>query len=388
MLRKHSSCGVACFFAGALLFLGSPGRLQAAYIHPAYTAPTTLGISGYVFLDLNQDGLYQQNSDWGINGAQVRLINDSTGDTVATTTTKTNGGYSFTGLSPGTYSLVEFTPPSFAATQPTTSLGTSYSAYGAAFLNTSGGTIATGTGSGQVNPSWYGTISSGTYSATVSGSTQNVAYTQVATVTSPAATWFGLPGTSGSPTYAVTGYNFGDYKSNAITPGDYFNPYHSISVTPYAIPTTNPTTGTAVILPAWAADVQTASVGGKPNGWVGELDVWGTAITVLRGDGNGTTVTSAEISTGATTPDFLGTSARIRCRFYRQQHGLDHHGLAQSGDQRKPGIDELGPVSAGRLSRQRRVVGRFDQRRPRPANELRRVADKHGGGDRRRGPRG
>ncbi len=69
-------------------------------------------ISGTVFHDQNDDGKFQPNSEQGIPGAVIRLLNAS-GELVAETTTDSQGNYRFSDIKPGRYSLVEITPPGY-----------------------------------------------------------------------------------------------------------------------------------------------------------------------------------------------------------------------------------------------------------------------------------
>ncbi|MFO1191489.1 MAG: SdrD B-like domain-containing protein [Rhodoferax sp.] len=66
-------------------------------------------ISGRVFLDQNNNGV-QNGADSPLAGVPVELL-DGGGTVVATTTTGTDGTYSFPGLLPGTYSVREPTQP-------------------------------------------------------------------------------------------------------------------------------------------------------------------------------------------------------------------------------------------------------------------------------------
>ncbi len=70
---------------------------SASTVNAGEYAPST--ISGTVFNDLNADGT-QENGDTGLSGQTVNLLNSS-GTTIATATTGTNGAYSFTGIAPG-----------------------------------------------------------------------------------------------------------------------------------------------------------------------------------------------------------------------------------------------------------------------------------------------
>lgn len=80
---------------GSLETSGSAGNDFAEVV------PST--ISGFVFLDQNNNGL-QNGVDNGIAGVTIELLDN--GDSVITsTTTDSNGNYSFAGLEPGTYSV-------------------------------------------------------------------------------------------------------------------------------------------------------------------------------------------------------------------------------------------------------------------------------------------
>jgi protocatechuate 3,4-dioxygenase beta subunit len=62
-----------------------------------------------VFIDGNGNGI-QDTGDAGLGGVTVELIDPANGSVIATTTTDTNGTYSFNNLNPGDYQ-VKFTPP-------------------------------------------------------------------------------------------------------------------------------------------------------------------------------------------------------------------------------------------------------------------------------------
>lgn len=73
---------------------------------PALAAGKTIitgGISGVAWLDENNDGIHQP-SETIRPGVKVRLA-DKSGTTLQTTETTSNGGYSFTGLTPGEYTV-------------------------------------------------------------------------------------------------------------------------------------------------------------------------------------------------------------------------------------------------------------------------------------------
>ena len=70
------------------------------------------GLSGYVYVDLNNNGLKDANES-GIQGAIVTATNQSTGASTSTTTAA-DGSYTFVGLIPGTYALTETQPGFFS----------------------------------------------------------------------------------------------------------------------------------------------------------------------------------------------------------------------------------------------------------------------------------
>jgi hypothetical protein len=71
--------------------------------------PLPASLAGIVWEDLNSDGVIDVGESF-LTGITIDLI--LSGSTVATGTTDTNGAYSFTGLSAGTYSVTITTPPS------------------------------------------------------------------------------------------------------------------------------------------------------------------------------------------------------------------------------------------------------------------------------------
>ena len=73
-------------------------------------------VTGEVFNDLNDDGTLDPG-DPGLAGWTVDLLN-SASKVVATTTTDSNGDYSFTGVGPGTYSIAAVVQPGYVQTAP------------------------------------------------------------------------------------------------------------------------------------------------------------------------------------------------------------------------------------------------------------------------------
>src|SRR5262249_13782036 len=72
-----------------------------------------VGVSGYVYVDDNRDGLKDNGEGGDGVGEQVQLTGtDVYGNAVnLTTTTDATGFYSFTGLIPGTYTVTFLSPP-------------------------------------------------------------------------------------------------------------------------------------------------------------------------------------------------------------------------------------------------------------------------------------
>lgn len=89
--------------------------------------PLLLALGNLVWLDTNQNGLFEAATERGIAGVTVRLFNGAGSTLLASTTTDAQGLYLFTALEPGTY-LVEVVIPSQAPVgllRSTTDLATS-----------------------------------------------------------------------------------------------------------------------------------------------------------------------------------------------------------------------------------------------------------------------
>ncbi len=73
-------------------------------------------VSGVVYTDLNGNGV-QDAGEAGIGGVSVSLL-DSGGAVVTTTMTTADGGYLFTSVQPGAYTVVETDPAGYTSTTP------------------------------------------------------------------------------------------------------------------------------------------------------------------------------------------------------------------------------------------------------------------------------
>ena len=69
-------------------------------------------LQGAVWFDINNDGVRDQNSEPGIRGVTIQLLNES-GDLVAIEKTDANGNYTFNNLVAGTYQIYEVQPSDY-----------------------------------------------------------------------------------------------------------------------------------------------------------------------------------------------------------------------------------------------------------------------------------
>lgn len=229
MLRKHS--GWAWRSATALLFFAffNPSLLHAGLFYwippkqpPVIITPKitgTIGISGYVYLDITAPTGARNSYDPGISGVVLQLTG---GNLALTATTDSSGYYRFpltaTSLTTGSsYSIHELQPAAYVSR--TDNVG--------GFQNSSGGAIAL---SGS-QASWLGSASS---ADTFSG------------IYLPPASIFG------TTSYQAVNYNFGEVQATRPSPmpppspnGIFSRPLFSPSVP--AVPSN---TGGGTILPA------------------------------------------------------------------------------------------------------------------------------------------
>ncbi len=92
------------------------GTAAIGYTFGEVTPPPTSTVSGVVFLDANGNGT-RDAGEAGLGGVTLTLKNSS-GATVATTTTAADGTFKFNGVTPGNYQLVETQPAGFGSSTP------------------------------------------------------------------------------------------------------------------------------------------------------------------------------------------------------------------------------------------------------------------------------
>jgi hypothetical protein len=92
--------------AAAMLATGSPS-LTATSSATVLTGLNTL--SGVIYVDVNGNGI-ADTADWAILGVEVQLTHNGTSDPAIVAYTKSDGYYTFSGLTAGSYSVAVLTP--------------------------------------------------------------------------------------------------------------------------------------------------------------------------------------------------------------------------------------------------------------------------------------
>ena len=101
---------------GATPGIADPARDQDSDVTVDFGFYQPVSVGNLVFVDANNDGLFDPLTEVGLANVPVRLIFDANGNGLAddavllSTTTNANGGYQFTNLNPGTY-FVEISAP-------------------------------------------------------------------------------------------------------------------------------------------------------------------------------------------------------------------------------------------------------------------------------------
>ncbi len=100
---------------GSNIFYSPQGRLISADNDGCTVCTPNLSkniLSGYVYEDDNEDGI-KDADERGIKNVTIKLINQATNTVVKTTTTDSNGRYTFKDIAAGTYKLVEVQPTGY-----------------------------------------------------------------------------------------------------------------------------------------------------------------------------------------------------------------------------------------------------------------------------------
>ncbi|MDR3662543.1 MAG: SdrD B-like domain-containing protein, partial [Mycobacterium sp.] len=197
---------------------GTANAVEGVYV------PAT--ITGTAFLDANGDAT-QDNGEAGISGVTVTLLNAS-GTSVGTTTTNATGGYSFTGLAPGSYTVAFTTPTNDLATTPISD----------AVTLASGGTAVENAGF-ALPASISGTTFTDNNDSGVLGSNPDLGGVTV-TLLNSSGTSVGTAVTNATGGYSFTGVAPGSYTVVFTTPGG------DIASTPTSDQVTLSAGGTAV----------------------------------------------------------------------------------------------------------------------------------------------
>ena len=209
-------------------------------------------VAGSVFDDLNGNGI-QDVGEPGIVGVTVKLVDSSTGAVVMTTTTTASGTYLFSGVTAGSYDIVETDPAGYVSTT----------------LNTVPVSLpAGGAASAQFGDQRLGTVSGITFSDLNGNGTQDPGEPGIAGVTVKLIN----PATGAVVATTTTGAT-GLYTFTNVTPGSY-----TVQETdPAGVVSTTPNTVSVSLASGGAA---TANFGDQPEGTVA-----GTVFDDLNGNG-------------------------------------------------------------------------------------------------------
>ena len=249
---------------------GSSTAVNAGLYAPA-------SVTGTVFADSNADGV-QEKGDTGIAGQTVEL--SSASGAVLTTTTASNGAYSFTGLTPGSYTVQTAAPTgdSFSPTGSSTTLPDStVSAKGAAAVTlTSGAT-------GMVNAGEYApsTITGTVFTDANADGAQEKGDAglggQTVNLVNASGTVIAATTTASNGTYSFTGVAPGSDTIQVVAPaGDAFSPTGTSTTLPDS--TVSSTGASAIIVTSGSSSTVNAGV-------YAPVSVTGTVFTDSNADG-------------------------------------------------------------------------------------------------------
>ncbi len=207
-------------------------------------------VSGTVFNDLNGNGV-QDPGEPGLGGVTVQLLN-SNGNVIATTTTTGGGNYSFTNLTPGTYTVQETDPVGFVSTTPNTRTAT---------------VPPGGTATPQFGDQQQGTVNGTVFDDLNGNGVQDPGEPGLGGVTVE------LLDANGNVVATTTTVGNGNYSFAGVTPGSY-----SVRETdPAGFASTTPNTASVSVPPGGSASAQ---FGDQQQGTVN-----GTVFSDLNGNG-------------------------------------------------------------------------------------------------------
>ena len=294
-------------------------------------ASATIGTT--VWLDSNYDGL-DDNSEAGISGVTVELLNGTGTSVIATTTTNASGTYQFTNLSAGTYE-VQFVAPtgdSFTTENVTGGAGVMNSVANSAGL-TATITLTAGENDTAVNAGL--TVPTAALGSTVfldanrdglldNGET-GVAGVTVELLNGTGTSVLATTTTNSSGTYAFTGLNAGAYEVEFVSPtGDQFTT-QGVGSNPAINSSANTTTGITAPVTLTAGQVDNnvnagletppAALGStvwfdaNRDGLLDNSEAGVAGVTVELLNGTGTSVLATTTTNSSGTYAFTGLNA-------------------------------------------------------------------------------
>jgi protocatechuate 3,4-dioxygenase beta subunit len=369
--ESFSPAGTSAAYQNATL--GVSGQSAAPFVLAANTNLTNqdaglyvpASFTGTVFNDSNDDGL-EDNADTGLSGVTVQLLNGS-GAVIGTTTTASNGTYTFGNLAPGTYSAHVVAPTgatysvmgSNATPQPTGGIATpsspnlitdgqfniwsqtSFFSGWTTSANTTALPYGSGPGAGpevyvyNEGAAAFGTPSnfgSDTYAGAPSLDTVSPYYSMASTTAAGTAAFFADDGAieTLSQTVSVvagTTYEVG-FDLNETLPGAGNSGFFSLTASINGVPivTAGSTSGTILTPGTWThfADLFTATAtgpvtltftyeSGVPGSTLTSKDVLVDDVYVAAGQYTKNLTTTSEVNpgTGTTTPVTLASGQTV-----------------------------------------------------------------------------
>jgi uncharacterized surface anchored protein len=289
-----------------------------------YVQPATL--NGTVYDDLNDNGVYD-GSDTGIAGVTVTLTgSDNMGDSVSvTTTTGSNGSYSFTGVFPGTYDITETPPAGYLPGAVTAgSLGGTTASYATDNIAVSSGQTGNNYNFGEVQPS---TLSGFVYNDANDNGVQDGGESGIAgvTITLTGTNDLGqsvsvTTTTASNGSYSFAGLRPGTYGLTETPPAGYLDGTDSAGslggtvgddvISSIVIPPAGNATGTpydfAELLPSSVSGVAYLDSNGNDVDDAGEAGISGLTVTLTGTNDHGASVTETTVTASGGVYSFTG----------------------------------------------------------------------------------